>query len=82
MGEGAGALFLNLLSLPSTWCQDLGEVVGYGLSGDAHHITAPADDDGAFRAMRSALRHAALKQVTSIISTPMVPRLPGGMILS
>ena len=36
-------------------------MVGYGLSGDAHHITAPAEDgDGGFRAMRAALRRADL----------------------
>ena len=35
------------------------EVVGYGMSGDAYHITAPSEDgDGAFRAMQSALRRA------------------------
>ncbi|MDE1967594.1 MAG: beta-ketoacyl-ACP synthase II, partial [Alphaproteobacteria bacterium] len=37
------------------------EVVGYGMSGDAHHITAPAEDgSGAFRAMRNALSRAKL----------------------
>jgi 3-oxoacyl-[acyl-carrier-protein] synthase II len=38
-----------------------GEVVGYGLSGDAHHITAPPDDGaGGYRAMRAALRSAGI----------------------
>jgi 3-oxoacyl-[acyl-carrier-protein] synthase II len=38
------------------------EVVGYGLAGDAHHVTAPAEDgDGGFRAMRAAIRGAGLE---------------------
>jgi 3-oxoacyl-[acyl-carrier-protein] synthase II len=38
-----------------------GEVKGYGLSGDAYHITAPSEDgDGGFRAMQMALRHSGL----------------------
>ena len=39
-----------------------GEVIGYGMSGDAHHITAPAEDgNGGFRSMRAALKRAGLK---------------------
>jgi len=37
-------------------------VIGYGLAGDAYHITAPADDgDGGFRAMRAAIAHAGIQ---------------------
>jgi 3-oxoacyl-[acyl-carrier-protein] synthase II len=60
LGEGAGILVLEALEhAQARGATILGEVVGYGLTGDAYHITGqPEDHDGLARAMRSAMRQA------------------------
>ena len=62
IGEGAGILILEELgSAVKRGARIYGEVVGYGLTGDAFHMTAPAEDgDGPMRAMRMALESAGV----------------------
>ena len=63
VGEGAGMLVLEELeSARKRKARILAEVVGYGMSADAFHVTAPPDDgEGAYRVMRNALRDAGLQ---------------------
>lgn len=62
MAEGAGIVILEELEhAKNRGAKIYAEVIGYGLSGDAHHVTAPAaDGNGGFRAMRMALKNAGL----------------------
>ncbi len=80
MGEGAGVVVLEELEhAKARGAKIYAEVTGYGLTGDAYHITAPAEDgDGATRAIRSAIEAAGIAPSDLIHINAHAPSPPQG----
>src|SRR5262249_58678019 len=80
LGEGAGAVVLeDYEHAKARGARIYAEVLGYGVSADAHHMTAPPEDgDGGYRAMRNALKDAGLAAHTVGYLNPHRPSTPPG----